>query len=91
MAPTCSCAASNVLFTLAISQFIALLAPLRISLSTLAVMMSMAAAGAPIFVRKSSMCSDCLKYRSASAPRRMERGRNPISSISACTSRLAGT
>ena len=57
----CSRAASTVLLTLAMSQFMARLAPLRISLSTLAVMMSMAATGAPMVVSRSSICSDCLK------------------------------
>ena len=61
MASCWAATASSVLLTLAMSQFMARLAPLRISLSTLAVMISVAATGAPSVVSRSSICSDCLK------------------------------
>lgn len=61
IADCCSVAASRILFTLAMSQFIARLAPFRMALSTFVVMMSMAATGAPSLVSRSSICSLCLK------------------------------
>ena len=61
MASICSCAAATTLSALAVSQLTLRLMELFMDFSTLADMMSMAAQGAPILVRKSSMASDFLK------------------------------
>ena len=61
MASICSWAASTALVRLAESQFTRRFTPLRRCFSALAFITSMAARGAPMAVRKSSMDSLCLK------------------------------
>ena len=62
MAITCSMAASTALSRLAASQFTRRFTPPTSAFSALAFISSMAASGAPIWIKKPSMASLCLKY-----------------------------
>ena len=73
-------AAATVLSVLALSQLIWRVMVLRISFSTLAVMMAMAALEAPMVVKKSAMASACLKYSRELPLRWVSLGEKPRSS-----------
>ena len=88
MAAICSCAAATVLSAFALSQFIMRVMVFFISLSTFAVMISIAAFDAPIVVRKSAIMSACLKYSRKLPLRVLSFGERPRSSSMEYASRL---
>ena len=79
MASSCSWAAFTTLSAFAESQFTRRVMVFRMSFSTLAVMMPMAALVAPMVVKKSAMASACLKYSREFPLRSASLGLKPIS------------